>query len=58
MSSVGSDPIVSDFAEYLYEGQILSQQEIEEDPIAWMRNKPLGLLKTIFPEKFPPTNEL
>ncbi|XP_015126200.1 apoptosis-inducing factor 3 isoform X2 [Diachasma alloeum] len=52
MSSVGMDPIVSDFAEYIHEGKTLTQEEVEADPIGWMKNKPLDALKTFFPEKF------
>ncbi|XP_057341130.1 apoptosis-inducing factor 3 isoform X1 [Microplitis mediator] len=55
MSSVGSDPIVSDFAEYIYEGNTLTQQQVDDNPIGWMRNKPVELLKNIFSDKF---NEL
>ncbi|KAL7287605.1 hypothetical protein TKK_0018252 [Trichogramma kaykai] len=43
MSSVGRDPIVSDFANYLYEGKTLTEDEVEKDPIAWIRNKPKDL---------------
>ncbi|KAF7998600.1 hypothetical protein HCN44_011008 [Aphidius gifuensis] len=47
MSSVGTDPIVSDFANYLYEGKTLTEKEIEHNPIGWMKNKPLAVLKII-----------
>lgn len=50
MSSVGTDPIVSDFANHLYEGKTLTEKEIEDDPTAWMKNKPLATLRTIFQE--------
>lgn len=43
MSSVGRDPIVSDFANLLYEGKNLTKMEIEKDPYKWMRNKPKDL---------------
>lgn len=43
MASVGRDPIVSDFANMLYEGKTLTEEEIEEDPIKWIRNKPKDL---------------
>ncbi|XP_034936698.1 apoptosis-inducing factor 3 isoform X2 [Chelonus insularis] len=52
MSSAGTDPIVSDFAEFLYEGKTLTEKEVQENPTGWMRNKPKEALKTIFPEKF------
>lgn len=57
MSSAGTDPIVSDFAEYIHEGKTLTQEEIERDPIAWIRNKPVNVLKSIFPEKFDSVTE-
>ena len=47
MSSCGTDPIIADFAEYLYEGKSLMESEVTEDPTGWMRNKPKDLLKTI-----------
>ncbi|XP_008207189.1 apoptosis-inducing factor 3 [Nasonia vitripennis] len=43
MSSSGRDPIVSDFANLLYEGKNLTEEEVEKDPTAWMRNKPQDL---------------
>lgn len=43
MSSVGRDPIVSDFANLLYEGKSLTEEEVEKDPTEWMRNKPKDL---------------
>lgn len=47
MSSVGRDPIVSDFANLLYEGKTLTEEEVEKDPIAWMRSKPQDLQVSI-----------
>lgn len=43
MSSVSADPIVSDFANFLYEGKILTETEINRDPFNWIRNKPKDL---------------
>ena len=43
MSSVGRDPIVSDFANFLHEGKSLTEEEVEKDPIQWIRNKPKDL---------------
>lgn len=40
MSSINADPVVSDFANLLYEGNILKEEEINTDPFGWMRNKP------------------
>lgn len=40
MSSVNADPVVSNFANILYEGRILTEEEINADPLGWMRNKP------------------
>ncbi|XP_014213817.1 apoptosis-inducing factor 3 isoform X2 [Copidosoma floridanum] len=40
MSSLGTDPIVADFANNVYEGKVLTEEEIEKDPIGWMRHKP------------------
>lgn len=40
MSSVNADPVVSDFANMLYEGKSLTEKEINTDPFGWMRNKP------------------
>ncbi|XP_011342297.1 apoptosis-inducing factor 3 isoform X2 [Ooceraea biroi] len=40
MSSAGADPVVSDFANMLYEGKTLTEEEINADPFGWMRNKP------------------
>ncbi|XP_044582298.1 apoptosis-inducing factor 3-like [Cotesia glomerata] len=57
MSSAGSDPIVSDFAEYIYEGNVLTEQQIEDNPIGWMRNKPVELLRNIFKDKFDSLNK-
>lgn len=45
MSSVNADPIVSDFANLLYEEKILTEEEINMDPFGWMRNKPKDALK-------------
>ncbi|XP_011684461.1 PREDICTED: apoptosis-inducing factor 3-like isoform X2 [Wasmannia auropunctata] len=40
ISSVNADPVVSDFANMLYEGKTLTEEEINKDPFGWMRNKP------------------
>ncbi|XP_024939599.1 apoptosis-inducing factor 3 isoform X2 [Cephus cinctus] len=45
MSSVGRDPIVADFANLLYEGRALTEEEVEKDPVAWMRHKPKDFIK-------------
>nr|XP_033333253.1 apoptosis-inducing factor 3 isoform X2 [Megalopta genalis] len=39
MSSVGADPIVSDFANFLYEGKSLTEIIINHNPFGWIRNK-------------------
>ncbi|XP_012253886.2 apoptosis-inducing factor 3 isoform X2 [Athalia rosae] len=44
MSSVGRDPIVADFANLLYQGRELTEEEVENDPFGWMTNKPKDLL--------------
>ncbi|XP_011146399.1 apoptosis-inducing factor 3 isoform X2 [Harpegnathos saltator] len=44
MSSVNADPVVSDFANLLYEGKLLTEEEINADPFGWMRNKPKDAL--------------
>lgn len=44
MSSVGRDPIVADFANLLFEGKSLTEEEVESDPVKWMRNKPKDLV--------------
>lgn len=55
MSSVGRDPIVSDFANLLHEGRLLTQEEVDKSPTEWIRNKPKDMLlfsqleKTSFP---------
>lgn len=51
MSSVGRDPIVSDFANLLYEGKILTREEVENNPTGWMRNLPKDMLPSQEPEK-------
>lgn len=43
MSSVGRDPIVSDFANLLYDGKTLTEEEVKKDPYGWMKNKPSDL---------------
>ncbi|XP_043794626.1 apoptosis-inducing factor 3-like isoform X2 [Apis laboriosa] len=43
MSSIAADPIVSDFANFLYEGKTLTETEIIRDPFNWIRNKPKDL---------------
>lgn len=45
MSSVNADPIVSDFANLLYEGKTLTEEEINRDPFGWIRNKPKALTR-------------
>ncbi|XP_012288085.1 apoptosis-inducing factor 3 isoform X2 [Orussus abietinus] len=54
MSSIGRDPIVSDFANLLYEGRRLTQEEVEQNPTGWMRNKPKDMLEDPQSEKFVP----
>ncbi|KMR04596.1 apoptosis-inducing factor 3 [Lasius niger] len=51
MSSVNADPIVSDFANMLYEEKALTEEEINTDPFGWMRNKPKNAL-TRFQDSF------
>lgn len=46
MSSLGRDPIVSDFANYTYENKILTEDEVKKDPIGWMRYKPQDFLES------------
>ena len=43
ISSVGADPIAADFANFLQEGNILTEAEIEKQPFGWIRNKPKDL---------------
>lgn len=40
VSSVNADPVVSDFANMLYEERTLTEEEINADPFGWMKNKP------------------
>ncbi|XP_020288513.1 apoptosis-inducing factor 3 isoform X2 [Pseudomyrmex gracilis] len=40
MSSVNADPVAADFANTLYEGRTLTEEEINKDPFGWMTNKP------------------
>lgn len=51
MSSVNADPVVADFANLLYEGKTLTEEEINADPFGWMRNKPKDVL-TRFQDSF------
>lgn len=51
MSSVNADPVVSDFANMLYEEKTLTEEEINTDPFGWMRNKPKDVL-TRFQDSF------
>ncbi|XP_043268069.1 apoptosis-inducing factor 3 isoform X2 [Venturia canescens] len=51
MSSCGTDPIVSDFAEYLHEGKTLTEAEVTANPTGWMRNKPKDLDKLLSASK-------
>lgn len=39
MSSVGRDPVVADYGNYLYEGNRLTEAEITKNPYGWMRNR-------------------
>jgi len=41
---------VADFANLLYEGKILTEEEINTDPFGWMKNKPKDI--TRFQESF------
>ncbi|XP_043526105.1 apoptosis-inducing factor 3-like isoform X1 [Frieseomelitta varia] len=43
ISSVGADPIAADFANFLQEGNILTEAEIEKQRFDWIRNKPKDL---------------
>lgn len=45
MSSVAADPVVSDFANFLYEGNSLTEEMIDKNPFGWIRNKPKNLLE-------------
>ncbi|XP_043250237.1 apoptosis-inducing factor 3 isoform X3 [Colletes gigas] len=45
MSSVGADPVVSDFANFLYEGKTLTEEMIDKSPFGWIQNKPKNLLE-------------
>ncbi|XP_078037924.1 apoptosis-inducing factor 3 isoform X3 [Augochlora pura] len=45
MSSVGADPIVSDFANFLHEGKSLTEIIINHNPFGWIRNKPKDLVE-------------
>ncbi|XP_046609218.1 apoptosis-inducing factor 3 isoform X1 [Neodiprion virginianus] len=47
MSSSGRDPIVADFANLLYEGRQLTQEEVERDPLGWMPHKPQDLIPAV-----------
>ena len=42
---------MADFANLLYEGKIVTEEEINTDPFGWMRNKPKNL-STRFQESF------
>ncbi|XP_015176501.1 PREDICTED: apoptosis-inducing factor 3 isoform X2 [Polistes dominula] len=48
MSSVGADPVVSDFANLMAEKQVLMEDDIKSNPYGWMRNKPKDV-ETRFP---------
>ena len=43
ISSIGADPIAADFANFLHEGNILTEAEVNQDPFGWIRNKPKDL---------------
>nr|XP_031832152.1 apoptosis-inducing factor 3 isoform X2 [Nomia melanderi] len=45
MSSVGADPVVADFANFLHEGKSLTETIINKNPLGWIRNKPKGLVE-------------
>ncbi|XP_076230928.1 apoptosis-inducing factor 3 isoform X2 [Calliopsis andreniformis] len=45
MSSVGADPIVSDYANLLHEGKSLTEEEINTNPFGWIRNKPKNFVE-------------
>ncbi|XP_053986029.1 apoptosis-inducing factor 3 isoform X1 [Hylaeus volcanicus] len=45
MSSVGADPVVSDFANFLYEGNSLTDEMVDKNPFGWMRTKPKDLVE-------------
>ncbi|CAK9823325.1 Apoptosis-inducing factor 3 [Anthophora retusa] len=51
MSSIGADPIVADFANFLHEGKSLTEAEVDKDPFGWIRNKPKN-----FEERFKNVN--
>lgn len=51
MSSVNADPVVANFANMLYEGKALTEEEINVNPFDWMRNKPKDAL-TRFQDSF------
>ena len=51
MTSVGRDPIVSDFANLLHESRLLTQEEVDKNPTEWIRNKPKDMLPSSQPEK-------
>lgn len=51
ISSVNADPVAADFANMLYEGKILTEEEINANPFSWIRNKPRDL-STRFQESF------
>ncbi|XP_018343990.1 PREDICTED: apoptosis-inducing factor 3-like isoform X1 [Trachymyrmex septentrionalis] len=51
ISSVNADPVVADFANSLYEGKTLTEEEINTDPFGWMRTKPKDV-STRFQESF------
>ncbi|XP_012522450.1 apoptosis-inducing factor 3 isoform X3 [Monomorium pharaonis] len=40
VSSVNADPAAADFANMLYEGKILTEEEINANPFGWMRSRP------------------
>lgn len=43
ISSIGADPIAADFSNFLQEGNVLTEAEINQDPFGWIRNKPKDL---------------
>lgn len=51
ISSVNADPVAADFANMLYEGKMLTEEEINTDPFGWMKNKPKNV-STRFQESF------
>lgn len=49
MSSVGADPVVADFANFLAEKKVLTKDDIKNNPFGWMRNKPKDVINRFQP---------